>query len=143
MRLPLHSFRHGIEYQEIEFDKKYREELEKRVEKEGLEKIYEIAKKIDEEATKKISPNDKKRILRILEIYNTTGKTKTEQEIESRQKEIEYNYYVYAINWDRQVLYERINKRVDQMIEKGLIEEVENILKKYNKFPTAMQGLRI
>ena len=141
--LYIDSLIYGIEYQEIEFDKKYREELEKRVEKEGLEKIYEIAKKIDEEATKKISPNDKKRILRILEIYHATGKTKTQQEIESRQKEIEYNYYVYAINWDRQVLYERINKRVDQMIEKGLIEEVENILKKYNKFPTAMQGLRI
>ena len=102
-----------------------------------------MAKEIDEEAVKKISPNDKKRILRILEIYHATGKTKTEQEIESRKKEVEYEYHVYALDWDRQILYDRINRRVDQMIENGLIEEVKSILKKYDEFPTAMQGLRI
>ena len=54
---------------------------------------------------------------------------------------MEYDYLVFALNWDRQVLYDRINLRVDKMIESGLIEEVETILKKYKKFPTAMQGL--
>ena len=130
-------------YVDIEFDAKYREELEKAVEEKGLETIYEEAKKIDPQAIEKISKNDKKRILRILEIYHATGKTKTEQEIESRKKEIEYDYKVYALNWDRNILYERINKRVDIMIENGLIEEVKNILEKYKKFPTAMQGLRV
>ena len=76
-----------------------------------------------------------------MEIYHATGKTKTQQEIESRKKEVEYDYKVYALNWDRQKLYDRINKRVDLMIEQGLIDEVKNILKKYKKFPTAMQGL--
>ena len=141
--LYIDSLIYGIEYQEIEFDKTYRDELEKKVEEEGLNKLYEMAKEIDEEAVKKISPNDKKRILRILEIYHATGKTKTEQEIESRKKEVEYEYHVYALDWDRQILYDRINRRVDQMIENGLIEEVKNILKKYDEFPTAMQGLRI
>ena len=141
--LYIDSLIYGIEYQEIEFDKTYRDELEKKVEEEGLNKLYEMAKEIDEEAVKKISPNDKKRILRILEIYHATGKTKTEQEIESRKKEVEYEYHVYALDWDRQMLYDRINRRVDQMIENGLIEEVKNILKKYDEFPTAMQGLRI
>ena len=141
--LYIDSLIYGIEYQEIEFDKTYRDELEKKVEEEGLNKLYEKAKEIDEEAVKKISPNDKKRILRILEIYHATGKTKTEQEIESRKKEVEYEYHVYALDWDRQILYDRINRRVDQMIENGLIEEVKNILKKYDEFPTAMQGLRI
>ena len=89
----------------------------------------------------KISPNDKKRIMRVVEIYKATGKTKTEQEIESRTHEVKYDYRVFAIKMDREKLYERINKRVDMMIEKGLIEEVQNILKKYDKFPTAMQGL--
>ena len=89
----------------------------------------------------KISPTDKKRILRVLEIYHATGKTKTEQEIESRKKEVEYDYKVYALNWDRQTLYERINKRVDIMIEQGLIQEVKEIIEKYNTFLTAMQGL--
>lgn len=135
------SLIYGIEYPNIEFDENYRKELERRVEKEGLEKIYEKAKKIDPQAMKKISRNDQKRILRVLEIYNATGKTKTEQEIESRKNEVKYDYRVFAINMDREKLYDRINKRVDIMIQKGLIEEVENLLKKYNEFPTAMQGL--
>ena len=135
------SLIYGIEYQNIEFDEKYRNELEERVEKEGLEKLYEEAKKIDPQAIEKISINDKKRILRILEIYKATGKNKTEQEIESRKNEVKYDYKVFAINWEREVLYERINKRVDTMIQQGLIQEVQNLLKKYKEFPTAMQGL--
>lgn len=135
------SLIYGIEYPNIEFDENYRKELERRVEKEGLEKLYEKARKIDPQAMEKISRNDQKRILRVLEIYNATGKTKTEQEIESRKNEVKYDYRVFAINMDREKLYDRINKRVDIMIQKGLIEEVENLLKKYNEFPTAMQGL--
>ncbi len=135
------SLIYEIEYPEIKFDEEYRKKLEKEVEEEGLEKLYEKAKKIDPIAIQKISKTDKKRILRVLEIYHATGKTKTEQEIISRQKEPEYAYKVYGLLWDRQKLYDRINLRVDIMIEQGLIEEVKTILKKYSKFPTAMQGL--
>ena len=135
------SLIYEIEYPNIEFDEKYREKLEKEVEENGLEELYEKAKEIDNEAIQKISKNDKKRILRILEIYHATGKNKTEQEKESRKKEVEYDYKVFALKWDREMLYERINKRVDIMLEQGLIEEVKSIYEKYNKFPTAMQGL--
>ena len=135
------SLIYGIEYQDIEFDEKYRKQLEERVEKEGLETLYNEAKNIDSQAVEKISTNDQKRILRILEIYKATGKNKTEQEIESRKNGVKYDYKVFAINMDREKLYERINKRVDIMIESGLVEEVESLLKKYNEFPTAMQGL--
>ena len=134
------SLMYGIEYQDIKIDEKYREQLEQRVEKEGLQKLYEEAQEIDPEAMTKISPNDKKRILRVLEIYKSTGKNKTQQEVESR-KEVKYDYKVFAINLEREILYEKINKRVDIMIEKGLIQEVEKLLQKYNEFPTAMQGL--
>ena len=139
--LYLDSLIYEIEYQDIKLDEQYRNKLEEEVEKQGLEKLYEKAKQIDPKAIEKISPNDKKRILRILEIYHATGKTKTEQEIESRKKEVEYDYKVYALDWDRQKLYDRINKRVDMMIEQGLVEEVKQILDKYDNFPTAMQGL--
>ena len=135
------SLIYEIEYPEIKFDEEYRKKLEKEVEEEGLEKLYEKAKKIDPIAIQKISKTDKKRIQRVLEIYHATGKTKTEQEIISRQKEPEYAYKVYGLLWDRQKLYDRINLRVDIMIEQGLIEEVKTILKKYSEFPTAMQGL--
>ena len=135
------SLIYGIEYPEIKFDEKYRKQLEKEADENGLENLYNKAKEIDEQAMQKISPNDRKRIIRVLEIYHATGKTKTEQEIESRKKEVKYDYKVFAINMDREKLYERINLRVDKMIENGLIEEVENLQKKYNHFPTAMQGL--
>ena len=136
------SLIYGIEYQEIEFDEKYRKALEIQAQTDdGLEMLYNQAKRIDEEAIKKISENDKKRIIRVLEIYHQTGKTKTELEAESRKNEVKYDYKVFAINMDRQVLYDRINRRVDIMIENGLIQEVENLLKKYKQFPTAMQGL--
>ena len=139
--LYLDSLIYEIEYKDIRFDEEYRKKLEERVKKEGLKELYKEAKNIDPIAIKKISENDQKRILRILEIYNATGKNKTEQEIESRKKEIEYDYKVYALNWERQKLYDRINRRVDIMISNGLIDEVKEILKKYEKFPTAMQGL--
>ena len=139
--LYLDSLIYEIEYLDIKLDEEYRKQLEKEVEEKGLEELYERAKQIDAKAIEKISTNDKKRILRILEICHATGKTKTQLEIESRKKEVEYDYKVYALDWDRQKLYDRINKRVDMMIEQGLIEEVQQLLEKYNVFPTAMQGL--
>lgn len=139
--LYIDSLIYEIEYPTIKFDKDYRKKLEERVQTEGIEKLYEEAKKIDPLAIQKISQHDKKRILRILEIYHATGKTKTEQETESRKKPPEYDYKVYALKWDREILYERINKRVDLMLEQGLIEEVKEILEKHKRFSTAMQGL--
>lgn len=136
------SLIYEIEYQDMEFDINYRNELMKKAEtNEGLKELYEQAKTIDSKAMEKISSNDKKRIIRVLEIYKATGKTKTELEILSRQKEVEYNYKVFVVNMDREKLYNRIDKRVDIMIENGLVEEVEKIYNKYNEFPTAMQGL--
>jgi len=139
--LYMDSLIYGIEYNDIKIDEEYRKKLEKIAEEQGLNTLYEMAKKVDEEATKRISSNDKKRIMRILEIYKATGKTKTEQEEESRRKEIKYDFKIFALNMERSILYERINKRVDKMIEDGLIEEVQNLLNKYDQFPTAMQGL--
>lgn len=136
------SLIYGIEYQEMNFDESYRDELMKIAEtEEGLIKLWDEANSIDPQAMLKISKNDKKRIIRVLEIYKATGKTKTEQEILSRQKGVEYDYKVFCVNMDREKLYERINKRVDIMIDAGLENEVRNLLEKYSKFPTAMQGL--
>ena len=139
--LYLEALIYNIEYNEIETDLKYREELEKIEKENGLEKLYEMAEKIDKMAIEKISRNDKKRIFRVLEIYHSTGKTKTDLEVESRKKEPKYNFILFGITMDRDKLYDRINKRVDIMIEQGLIEEVKELLSKYKEFPTAMQGL--
>lgn len=139
--LYINSLIYGIEYPETEIDLDYREKLEEIAKNEGISKLYEMAKKIDAEAMKTISENDKKRICRVLEIYHATGKTKTEQEIESRKKGPRYNYLVFGINMEREKLYDRINRRVDIMLVDGLIEEVKEISEKYKEFPTAMQGL--
>ena len=139
--LYIDSLIYGIEYNEIEIDEEYRKELEKIIEEQGLKILYEKANEIDSEAMKKISVNDKKRIMRVLEIYKATGKTKTQQEEESKKNGVQYNYIVFVLNMDREKLYAKINRRVDIMIEKGLIEEVKELEKKYKKFPTAMQGL--
>ena len=139
--LYLEALIYNIEFNEIETDLEYRGNLEKIEKEEGLEKLYQMAEKIDKIAMQKISHNDKKRIFRVLEIYHSTGKTKTELEAESRKQESKYTYVLFGITMDREKLYDRINKRVDIMIEQGLIKEVENLLKKYKEFPTAMQGL--
>lgn len=135
------SLVYGIDYDDVEVDLEYRNKLENIANEKGLEYLYNEAKKIDPQAMEKISINDQKRILRVLEIYNATGKTKTEQEIESRSKENPYDYYVFAIDMEREKLYERINKRVDIMLEQGLVDEVKQVTEKYKNLPTAIQGL--
>lgn len=139
--LYIDSLIYEIDYNDINIDEEYRNKLEEIVKEQGLDLLYKKAIKIDPEAMKKVSKNDKKRIMRVLEIFHSTGKTKTEQEAESRRNPVEFDYKVFAINWDRQVLYDRINKRVDIMIEQGLIQEVQDIFSRYDSFPTAMQGL--
>ena len=136
------SLIYNIEYNEIMLDEEYRKNLMKIAETEvGLATLYEKARSIDPVAMEKISSNDKKRIIRVLEIKHSTGKNKTELELESRKNEVKYEYKVFAINMPREILYDRINKRVDIMIENGLIDEVENIIEKYKEFPTAMQAI--
>lgn len=139
--LYINSLIYNIGYKDSKIDIDYRNKLEKMVVEKGLENLYEMAQKIDPEAMKNISHNDKKRIMRVLEIYNETGKTKTELEMESRKNEPKYNYIVFALDMDRDKLYERINKRVDIMLKNGLIHEVEKLINTYKIMPTAMQGL--
>lgn len=140
--LYINSLVYGIDYPDMEFDEEYRNSLmEKASSENGLNILYNEAVKIDPDAMKNISLKDKKRIIRILEIYKATGKNKTELEIESRKNGIKYDFKKFVINWNREKLYERINLRVDKMFEQGLIEEVRKWLQNYNKYQTAMQAI--
>ena len=134
--LYVNSLIYNIQYNEVETDLEYRKLLESIDAKD----LYKMAEGIDPVALKKIASTDRKRISRILEIYHSTGKTKTELEKESRH-ETEYDYKIFVLNMDRQKLYDRINLRVDLMIKDGLVNEVKRMLEKYSEFPTAMQGL--
>ena len=139
--LYINSLIYGIEYTATEIDEEYRKKLEEIAENEGLDALYSEALRLDPEAMKTISKNDKKRIIRVLEMYKNKGKTKTELDLESRKNGVEFDYRVYITNLDREKLYDKINKRVDMMIAQGLIDEVKFILNKYEEFPTAMQAL--
>lgn len=134
--LYVNSLIYNIHYNEVETDLEYRKMLESI----DVKDLYKMAEGIDSEALKKIASTDRKRISRILEIYHSTGKTKTELEKESRH-EPEYDYKIFVLNMDRQKLYDRINLRVDLMIKDGLVDEVKRMVEKYSEFPTAMQGL--
>ena len=122
--LYVNSLIYGIKFLNISFDEKYRQELEDKAKKEGLEALYNKAKKIDPKAMETISKNDKKRILRVLEIFHQTGITKSKQDELSRNEDVKYDFKVFGINIEREILYKRINDRVDNMILTGIIQEV-------------------
>ncbi len=119
-----------------------RKKLKERLETEGKEALYSELEAIDKKAAEKIHINNTKRVLRALEIYYATGKTMSEQNELSRQNESEYNTKILMPVWDREVLYERINKRVDIMLEAGLADEVKNLLNMgYDRDLKAMQAI--
>lgn len=103
-----------------------RTELEKRAESEGISVLYGELEAIDSQAAARLHENDCKRIIRALEVYYSTGKTITEQEQLSHLEESPYRFCIIGINANnRQLLYDRINSRVDAMLEAGLEKEAE------------------
>ena len=94
----------------------------------GNEYVYKILKRVDEESAESIHPNNLKRVIRALEIYKTTGKKKSELDKEQLSEPL-YEPEITGLMRDREVLYDRINKRVDIMMEKGLVDEVSDLIK--------------
>ena len=93
----------------------------------GKEYLYNLLLKKDKDACQRIHINDTKRVIRALEIYETTGKTKTQQNNEGLSPRFEY--ILVALNMDRSILYKRIDERVDKMFENGLVQEIETLIK--------------
>ncbi|MDO6451154.1 tRNA (adenosine(37)-N6)-dimethylallyltransferase MiaA [Oceanobacillus profundus] len=101
-------------------------EMEEIVKLEGIMPLYQRLEQIDPEQAKKIHPNNHRRVIRALEIYETTGMTMSEYE-KNQVMESPYNPILLGLEMPRALLYERINDRVDQMIEKGLKTEVKKV----------------
>lgn len=124
--LYISSLSENIIFGEEEDDGSVRKMLVEKSDSLGLDYLYEKLKTIDPESAAKISENDAKRIIRALEVYYLTGETMTQRIINSRtQGEIYNNIFIGVGYKDRQKLYERINKRVDLMVENGLVLEAE------------------
>ena len=130
----------GIEFSEVDEDKEYRKEMEELAKEKGNEFLHSMLEKVDKNSADNIDKNNVRRVIRALEIYKVTGKTKTELDKESI-KEAKYDYKVYGIETPRDKLYERINVRVDKMLEEGLVQEVKDLVSNYNISKTALQGL--
>ena len=121
----INSLLFDLSYGNVAADSGIREKYTKILEKEGAQALYERLKSVDIVTAQKLHVNDTKRIIRALEIYEVSGKKKSEQN-DSLIPVV--NYTAVAINYPREVLYDRIDMRVDQMFEHGLVEEVQNLL---------------
>ena len=104
------------------------------------EELFAYLKSIDEEATKTIHKNNRKRVLRAIEIYRSSGKTKSEI-IKAQEHKLIYDTMFIGLNIKRDVLYEKINERVDKMMCDGLLEEVINLKNKYDVSKHAFQAI--
>lgn len=100
--------------------------LEKRIEKEGITPLYDYLKRIDPEQAEKIHPNNHRRVIRALEIYETTGMTMTKYQ-QKQSLNSPYNLILIGLDMERDLLYQRINKRIDLMLENGLVDEVRSL----------------
>ncbi|MFB6466730.1 tRNA (adenosine(37)-N6)-dimethylallyltransferase MiaA [Cytobacillus sp. Hz8] len=107
-------------------DEGFREELESRAQVEGNEILYQELQKVDPLSAERIHPNNVRRVIRALEIFHCTGKTM--QEFQEQQRPgLFYDVALIGLTMERELLYERINLRVDQMVSEGLIEEVKQL----------------
>lgn len=131
-----------ISFDENENDTTYRFELERLAKEKGNLYLHERLEKIDLKSAKAIHPNNVKRVIRALEFYHQTGKPISAHNETERQKKSPYNFAYFVLNHNRESLYNRIDTRVDSMIEQGLLEEVRALYEKgYHKALVSMQGL--
>lgn len=132
----------NVSFAEETPDKTVRERLFAEAEAVGMEVLYDRLRGIDPEAAEKIHPNNKKRVIRALEIFETTGLTLTEQNARSKMTPPPFTPFMLALCPPREVLYERINKRVDEMAEAGLFEEARDLMAMgLTKEMQSMQGI--
>ena len=125
------SLVNNIRFTDEEFSPETREEYEKEYDKNGGEQMLNRLREIDPDIAEKLYANDKKRIVRAFEIYENTGITMTKQYENSREIPSPYDAVFIGINYkNREILYERINKRVDLMLENGLLEEARKFYEK-------------
>ncbi|GGB30952.1 tRNA (adenosine(37)-N6)-dimethylallyltransferase MiaA [Virgibacillus dakarensis] len=120
-------------------DSKLTEQLEKSIQRNGPEQLYDYLTEIDPEQAAKIHPNNHRRLIRAIEIYETTGKTMSEN---NQQKgDSPYNPIFIGLEMDRKLLYERINQRVDRMMAAGLLDEVQHLYLQGLESKQSMSGI--
>lgn len=138
----IQSVLYSIDFEETNTDYEYRERLAAFVRVHGNEALHAELAKVDDKSAKAIHPNNVKRVIRALEYYKQTGKKISEHNEKQQKKDAIYDFRYYVLSLPREILYDRINKRVDAMREEGLVSEVQRLLAMgCTKDMVSMQGL--
>jgi tRNA dimethylallyltransferase len=134
---------YDINFSKMDADTEYRKELEELAMQKGNEYLHDMLREVDEKSAKNIHPNNVKKVIRALEYYKETNAPISEHNEEQREKKSPYNFSYFVLTNERDVLYQRIDKRVDLMMEQGLVEEVKYLFKEkgYDRNLVSMQGL--
>lgn len=135
------SLLENIQFAPQKTDPAYRAELQKRCAAQGAETLLEELRSVDPESAARLHPNNLGRIIRAMEVYRVTGQTLSYWNARSKTEPSPYDAIILAIGFrNRELLYERINRRVDQMMEQGLLEETRRVLS-MGELPTARQAI--
>lgn len=138
----IQSVLYDIDFTSQQEDTAYRERLEQLAKKQGNEALHAMLQEVDPVSAEKIHANNVKRVIRALEFYEKTGMPISEHNEKEAAKESPYTFCYFVLNDDRQRLYDRIELRIDQMLEQGLVDEVRKLKEKgYHKEMVSMQGL--
>lgn len=131
-----------IDFTENEEDTVYRKELEHTAEKEGAKKLHEMLAKVDPEAADAIHPNNVKRVIRALEYFQLTGEKISLHNEREKEKGSAYQSCYFVLNDERDKLYQRIEQRIEEMLQDGLVEEVKRLKEMgCRRDMVSMQGL--
>lgn len=140
--LYVNSLIYDLDFGYAKSDEKIREYYTNYYNEYGADALYDKLIKIDPESTEKIHKNNVKRVIRALEVYDITGKKFSELNTDIRKASNKYNCIVIGLSMERKFLYERINQRIDEMLGKGLIDEVKALMEKgYDKNLVSMGGI--
>lgn len=131
-----------IDFTQAEQETSYREELEQFAKEKGAEYLHEKLREVDSKSAENIHANNVKRVIRALEFYHQNGTPISEHNEEQKQQTSPYNLAYFVLTASREILYERIDRRVDQMMEEGLLEEVKSLRERgCHRGMVSMQGL--
>ena len=140
--LYINSVVNDVTFGEMDTDYELRESLHKTAEEKGSEYLLHMLSEFDEVSAKRLHPNNLRRIIRAIEFYKITGKPISEHQEETKKTESRYNPRMLCVNCDREELYDRINRRVDMMMDEGLLDEVKRLMDMgYTKDLNSMQGI--
>lgn len=131
-----------IDFTEAVQEDGYRRELEELAKREGAEALHKMLEKVDPVSAKEIHVNNVKRVIRALEFYHQNGTPISAHNQEQKEHKSPYNLAYFVLNAPRELLYERIDQRVDEMLKSGLLDEIESLKARgYHRGMVSMQGL--